>query len=191
MYKRQELKLQKDQQHLQHQLSTAQQQLTQPIIPAQLTTDIDENVIAFSQAQQSYNQLLQQESTLQKQQYQLEKQQDKQLTLRSEANRYLEQFRQDYHQVELQLLPQADSLHHYLINEPQAADWQNTIGRLLTTEQLSRTDLNPQWLESNAQASLYGLSIDLQQLPCDDSLFLDEAQLREKRQVIELSLIHI
>lgn len=186
---KEELKLQKDQQYLQHQLSTAQQQLTQPIIPAQLTTDIDENVIAFSQAQQSYNQLLQQESTLQKQQYQLDKQQDKQLTLRSEANRYLEQLRQDYHQVELQLLPQADSLHHYLINEPQAADWQNTIGRLLTTEQLSRTDLNPQWLESNnAQASLYGLSIDLQQLPCDDSLFLDEAQLREKRQVIETKL---
>ncbi len=185
---KEELKLQKDQQYLQHQLSTAQQQLTQPIIPAQLTTDIDENVIAFSQAQQSYNQLLQQESTLQKQQYQLDKQQDKQLTLRSEANRYLEQLRQDYHQVELQLLPQADSLHHYLINEPQAADWQNTIGRLLTTEQLSRTDLNPQWLESNAQASLYGLSIDLQQLPCDDSLFLDEPQLREKREVIETKL---
>ena len=186
---KEELKLQKDQQYLQHQLSTAQQQLTQPIIPAQLTTDIDENVIAFSQAQQSYNQLLQQESTLQKQQYQLDKQQDKQLTLRSEANRYLEQLRQDYHQVELQLLPQADSLHHYLINEPQAADWQNTIGRLLTTEQLSRTDLNPQWLESNsAPASLYGLSIDLQQLPCNDSLFLDEAQLREKRQVIETKL---
>ena len=186
---KEELKLQKDQQQLQHQLSTAQQQLTQPIIPTQLTTDIDENVIAFSQAQQSYNQLLQQESTLQKQQYQLDKQQDKQLTLRSEANRYLEQLRQDYHQVELQLLPQADSLHHYLINEPQAADWQNTIGRLLTTEQLSRTDLNPQWLENNnAPASLYGLSIDLQQLPCDDSLFLDEAQLREKRQVIESKL---
>jgi hypothetical protein len=186
---KEELKLQKDQQYLQHQLSTAQQQLTQPIISAQLTTDIDENVIAFSQAQQSYNQLLQQESTLQKQQYQLDKQQDKRLTLRSEANRYLEQLRQDYHQVELQLLPQADSLHHYLINEPQAADWQNTIGRLLTTEQLSRTDLNPQWLESNsAPASLYGLSIDLQQLPCNDSLFLDEAQLREKRQVIETKL---
>ena len=186
---KEELKLQKDQQYLQHQLSTAQHQLTQPIIPAQLITDIDENVIALSQAQQSYNQLLQQESTLQKQQYQLDKQQDKQLTLRSEANRYLEQLRQDYHQVELQLLPQADSLHHYLINEPQAADWQNTIGRLLTTEQLSRTDLNPQWLESNdAPASLYGLSIDLQQLPCDDSLFLDEAQLREKRQVIETKL---
>ena len=186
---KEELKLQKDQQYLQHQLSTAQQQLTQPIIPAQLTTDIDENVIAFSQAQQSYNQLLQQESTLQKQQYQLDKQQDKQLTLRSEANRYLEQLRQDYHQVELQLLPQADSLHHYLINEPQATDWQNTIGRLLTTEQLSRTDLNPQWLKNNnAPASLYGLSIDLQQLPCDDSLFLDEAQLREKRQVIETKL---
>ena len=186
---KEELKLQKDQQYLQHQLSTAQHQLAQPIIPAQLITDIDENVIALSQAQQSYNQLLQQETTLQKQQYQLDKQQDKQLTLRSEANRYLEQLRQDYHQVELQLLPQADSLHHYLINEPQAADWQNTIGRLLTTEQLSRTDLNPQWLESNdTPASLYGLSIDLQQLPCDDSLFLDEAQLREKRQVIEAKL---
>jgi len=186
---KEELKLQKDQQHLQHQLSSAQQQLTQPIISTQLTTDIEENIQALSQAQQSYNQLLQQESELQKQQYQLDKQQDQQLTLRSEANRYLEQLKLDYQQVELQLLPQADSLHHYLINEPQAANWQNTIGRLLTTEQLSRTDLNPQWLESNnAPVSLYGLSIDLQQLPCDDSLFLDEAQLREKRQIIETKL---
>lgn len=186
---KEELKLQKDQQHLQHQLSSAQQQLTQPIIPAQLSTDIEENIIALSQAQQSYNQLLQQESTLQKQQYQLDKQQDQLLNLRSESNRYLEQLRHDYQQVELQLLPQADSLHHYLINEPQALGWQNTIGRLLTTEQLSRSDLNPQWIEhNNTPASLYGLSIDLQQLPCDDSLFLDEAQLREKRQAIETKL---
>lgn len=186
---KEELKLQKDQQSLQHQLSTAQQQLTQPIIPAQLSNDIEENIIALTQAQQSYHQLLQEESTLQKQQYQLEKQQDKQLTLRSDANRYLEQLRQDYHQVESQLLPQADSLHHFLINEPQAADWQKTIGRLLTTEQLSRSDLNPHWIGcNNNPTSLYGLSLDLQQLPCDDSLFLDEVQLREKRQIIAAKL---
>ncbi|GAW96463.1 MULTISPECIES: ATP-binding protein [Colwellia] len=186
---KEELKLQKDRQQIQHQLDHANQQLTQPIIPQQLTRDIDDNMQALTLAQQSYNQLLQQESELQKQQYQLEKQQDQQLAQRSDANRYLEQLRQDYQQVELQLLPQAGSLHHYLINEPQAGNWQNDIGRLLTSEQLSRSDLNPQWLASDsATASLYGLSIDLQQLPCDDSLFLDEAQLREKRQVIETKL---
>jgi len=186
---KEELKLQKDQQKIQHQLDSAKQQLAQPIIPTELIKDIDDNVHALSDIQQSYNQLLQQESELQKHQYQLEKQQNQQLAQRSEANRYLEQLRQNYQQVDLQLLPQAGSLHHYLINEPQATNWQNTIGRLLTTEQLSRSDLNPQWLESNnAPPSLYGLSIDLQQLPCDDSLFLDEAQLREKRQVIETKL---
>ncbi|KGJ93892.1 ATP-binding protein [Colwellia psychrerythraea] len=186
---KEELKLQKDRQQIQHQLASATQQLSLPVIPLQLTTDIDENIQALSQVQQSYNQLLQQESMLQKQQYQLEKQQDQQLGLRSEANRYLEQLRQDYQQVELQLLPQAGSLHHYLLNEPQASNWQNNIGRLLTTEQLSRTDLNPQWQISEiSPATLYGLSIDLQQLPCDDSLFLDEAQLREKRQAIETKL---
>jgi len=188
---KEELKLQKDQQQIQHQLNNAQQQLIQPIISAELTADIEGNIEALKQAQQSVNTLVQQESELQKQQYQLEKQQNQQLNQRSEANRYLEQLRADYQQVELQLLPQTDSLHHFLINEPKATDWQNTIGRLLTTEQLSRTDLNPQWLGDNTDstdnkpASLYGLSIDLQQLPCDDSLFLDEAQLREKRQVIE------
>ncbi|TWX65282.1 ATP-binding protein [Colwellia demingiae] len=190
---KEELKLQKDQQQIQYQVDTANQQLAQPIIPQELTADIEANIVALTQAQQNTNQLVQQASELQKQQYQLEKQQNQQLTQRSEVNRYLEQLKQDYHQVELQLLPQADSLHHYLINEPQAANWQDTIGRLLTTEQLSRSDLNPQWVESsnngnNAPASLYGLSIDLQQLPCDDSLFLDEAQLREKRQVIETKL---
>jgi len=200
---KEELKLQKDQQIIQHQVDTAKQQLNQPIIPAQLSTDIENNNDALTHAQQNYNQLVQQESVLQKQQYQLEKEQNQQLTQRSEVNRYLEQLRQDYHQVELQLLPQTDSLHHYLINEPQAVNWQDTIGRLLTTEQLSRTDLNPQWVAvesinegssagnssgNNVPPSLYGLSIDLQQLPCDDSLFLDEAQLREKRQVIETKL---
>ncbi len=186
---KEELKLQKDQQQIQHQLDSAKQQLAQPAIPAELIKDIDDNVHSLSDVQQSYNQLLQQESELQKHKYQLEKQQDQQLGHRSEANRYLEQLRQNYQQVDLQLLPQAGSLHHYLINEPQATNWQNTIGRLLTTEQLSRSDLNPQWLESNnAPLSLYGLSIDLQQLPCDDSLSLDEAQLREKRQVIETKL---
>ncbi|PKG80730.1 ATP-binding protein [Colwellia sp. 75C3] len=188
---KEELKLQKDQQKIQHQLESANQQLAQPIIPQELTADIEANVHALTHAQQNTNQLVQQASELQKQQYQLEKQQNQQLTQRSEVNRYLEQLKQDYHQVELQLLPQADSLHHYLINEPQAANWQDTIGRLLTTEQLSRSDLNPQWLDNsntNVPVSLYGLSIDLQQLPCDDSLFLDEAQLREKRQVIETKL---
>ena len=186
---KEELKLQKDQQQNQHQLASAKQQLSQPQIPQQLTADIDNNIQALSQIQQSYNQLLQQESVLQKQQYQLEKQQDQQLVQRSEANRYLEQLKQDYQQVELQLLPQSGSLHHYLLNEPQANNWQNNIGRLLTTEQLSRTDLNPQWqVSESSPATLYGLSIDLQQLPCDDSLFLDEAQLREKRQAIETKL---
>lgn len=188
---KEELKLQKDQQQIQHQQNIAQQQLTQPIIPAQLASDIEDNIEALNHAQQSVNALVQQESELQKQQYQLEKQQNQQLNQRSEANRYLEQLRQDYQQVELQLLPQIDSLHHFLINEPKATDWQNTIGRLLTTEQLSRIDLNPQWIgdtTDNTAASFYGLSIDLQQLPCDDSLFLDEAQLREKRQVIENKL---
>jgi len=186
---KEELKLQKDQQQIQHQLDSAKQQLAQPIIPPELIKDIDDNVQALSVVQQSYNQLLQQESELQKHQYQLEKQQDQQLGHRSEANRYLEQLRQNYQQVDLQLLPQTGSLHHYLINEPQATNWQNTIGRLLTTEQLSRSDLSPQWLETNnTPLSLYGLSIELQQLPCDDSLFLDEAQLREKRQVIETKL---
>ena len=190
---KEELKLQKDQQIIQHQVDTAKQQLAQPSIPPQLSTDIEHNNDALTHAQHNYNQLVQQESVLQKQQYQLEKKQHQYLTQRSEINRYLEQLRQDYHQVELQLLPQTGSLHHYLINEPQAVNWQDNIGRLLTTEQLSRTDLNPQWLTANANAkqispSLYGLSIDLQQLPCDDSLFLDEAQLRDKRQAIETKL---
>jgi hypothetical protein len=186
---KEELKLQKDQQQIQYQLASAKQQLGQPVISPQLTTDIDDNIQALSQVQQSYNQLLQQESVLQTQQYQLEKQQDQQLVQRSESNRYLEQLKQEYQQIESQLLPKTGSLHHYLLNEPQAHNWKNNIGRLLTTEQLSRTDLNPQWQVSEiSQTTLYGLSIELQQLPCNDSLFLDEAQLREKRQSVESKL---
>ncbi len=187
---KEELKQQKEQQQISYQISTVQQQLAQVFIPESLTLSIEENSHALASAQQEYNDLLQQESQLQKQQYALEKQQDKQLTIRAEVNRHLEKLRSDYQRVELQLLPQENSLHHFLLNESQAAKWQDNIGRLLTSEQLSRTDLNPVWQGvEKTQPSLYGLQIDLQQLPCNDSLFLDEMQLREKRQDIEVELL--
>lgn len=187
-----DLAIQKEQQSLLHQLSSTKEQLGQINIPIELSQEIETNQQSLATSQQEHNQLLQQKTALQAEKYQTEKQQDKHLNQRSEDNRHLEQLRQDYHQVEQQLLPISGSLHHFLDNEPLAKNWQDTIGRLLTTEQLSRCDLNPQWLseqkEHNNGGSLYGLSIDLQQLPCNDSLFLDEAQLREKRSCIELKL---
>jgi hypothetical protein len=184
---KEELKIQKELQKTSYQIEHAKQQLTQVILPEALTQSIHDNSHALAESQQVFNQLLQRETQLQKQQYELEKQQDRHLVTRSEANHYHEKLKQEYHHVELQLLPQEGSLHHFLLNEPQANNWQETIGRLLSTEQLSRTDLNPLWLGSETP-SLYGLSVDLQQLPNDDSLFLDETQLREKRQVIEVKL---
>jgi len=185
-----DLALQKEQQHLDHQLSSAKNQLEHITLPLELSQEIESNQQTLATNQQAYNQLLQDKTALQAEQYQVEKQQDKSLTQRSEQNRYLAQLRQDYTHVEQQLLPITGSLHHFLNNEPLANNWQDSIGRLLTTEQLSRCDLNPQWLplslpQQNEHNSLYGLSIDLQQLPCNDSLFLDATQLREKRQSIE------
>ena len=180
----QNLSLRMQQQNIDNNLSLAQKQLQQPLLDTELLADIDTNQQGLNQAQEKQNQLYQVQAQIQQALNTVEKQRDNQLANHQQENRYLEQLRKDYAEVETQLIPETGSLHHYLTNEPLASQWKENIGRLLSSEQLSRRDLDPQWL--GGELNLYGLSLDLQQLSGNDSLFLDETQLREKRDSIDI-----
>lgn len=180
----QDLNLQMQRQEINNKLDNAHQQLTNVPIEPQLLRDIEQNQSQLSQTQDKQSQLYQDQSLCQKELNTVEKQREKQLDKHQQENRYLEQLRQEYAQVELQLIPEPGSLHHYLSHEPLASDWKENIGRLLSSEQLARHDLDPRWV--GGEQSFYGLTLDLQQVQSNDSLFLDEAQLREKRDAIDL-----
>lgn len=179
----QNLQLKMQEQALQGDLKNAQLQLTQPQIDPQLIKDIEQNQSLLSEAQEKQNQLLAEQAHLQQQLSSVEKQRGKHADKHRQEGRYLEQLRAERAEVERQLIPESGSLHHYLTNEPRAAGWKENIGRLLSSEQINRRDLEPQWI--GGDLSFYGLQLDLQQLQSNDSLFLDESQLREKRDLIE------
>ena len=172
-----DLKLKMKKQTLENQLAQAKFQQQNPHISNELLTAISANQENLSQSHEQHTLLLQKHNELTNQLSTLEKQREKLLDKHSKESRYSEQLKQQQLVVEQQLLPQVGSLQHFLCNEPLAANWKENIGRLLSTEQLARTDLDPQWdIESD---NFYGLKIDLQQLQ-DSDLQLSENELREK-----------
>jgi len=179
----QNLNLKVQQQHIEGELKNAQFQLNQVIIEPQLLSDIEKNQTLLSAAQEQQNQLFKNQSKLHHELSQLEKSREKHGDKHKQENRYVEQLRNDRAEIELQRIPETGSLHHYLNNEPLAGEWKQTIGRLLSGAQLGRCDLEPEWV--GGELSFYGLKLDLQQIQSNDSLFLDETQLREKRDAIE------
>jgi hypothetical protein len=172
-----DLKLNMHKQMLDNKLNQAHQQQQNPTLDSQLLHAIEENQNNLTQCHEQQAQLLQKQNELTNQLGSLEKQREKLLDKHKQENRYLEQLKQQYTQVEQQLLPQDGSLQHFLANEPAALNWKENIGRLLSSEQLARTDLDPQWCGESD--SFYGLKIDLQQLQ-DSDLQLSEKELREK-----------
>ncbi|WP_413693329.1 ATP-binding protein [Psychromonas sp. KJ10-2] len=110
----------------------------------------------------------------------LEKQRTSVLDQHTKNNRQLDDYKKSRQQLHLQLLPEVNSLHHFLSHENEAEGWKDNIGRVLSAEQLARKDLNPQWVTEPAdKLSLFGLQIDLDQLQ-DNDLQLNENELREK-----------
>jgi hypothetical protein len=179
----QNLNLKIGQQHIENELKNAQFQLNQALIEPELLTDIENNQVLLNAAQEKQTQLFKEQSGLQSELTQFDKLREKQSNKHQQENRYLEQLRSECSEVELQLIPKTGSLHHYLNNEPLAGDWKQTIGRLLSSAQLGRCDLDPSWV--GGELSFYGLKLDLQQIQHNDSLFLNETQLREKRDALE------
>ncbi|MDB0034811.1 ATP-binding protein, partial [bacterium] len=168
-------------QNVEHELHSAKVALNHVQLDPILLQDIEQNQAALSDAKDKQNQLYQSQVESQSLLSSIRQQRDKHLDKHRQESRQLEALKAEYTQVEAQLIPPSGSLQYYLDNEPQASDWKHNIGRLLTSEQLTRCDLDPQWVGGD---SFYGLTLDLQQLQSNDSLFLDEMQLREKRDVI-------
>lgn len=175
------LDLQLKEQNIEHELHSTKVAFNHVQLDSTLLQDIEHNRHALSDAKDKQNQLYQIQAQSQSLLSSLRHQRDKHLDRHQQENRQLEALKAEYTQVEAQLIPALGSLQHYLDNEPQASDWKHNIGRLLTSEQLTRCDLDPQWVGGD---SFYGLALDLQQLQTNDSLFLDEIQLREKRDLI-------
>lgn len=172
-----DLKLQMQQQSLTDKLNQAHQQQQNPTLGSELLGAIEENQHNLRESHEQQTQLLHKHNELHEQLSLLEKQREKLLDKHKQENRYHEQLKQQRLAVEQQLLPQVGSLQHFLCNEPAAVNWKDNIGRLLSTAQLARTDLDPQWCGESD--SFYGLQIDLQQLQGSD-LQLSENELREK-----------
>lgn len=172
-----DLKLNMQKQTLDNKLKQAYLQQQNPTLDSELLNAIEENQVNLTQSHEQQTQLLQKQNEQSNQLSLLEKQREKLLDKHKQENRYYEQLKQQCIAIEQQLLPQVGSLQHFLCNEPLAVNWKDNIGRLLSTEQLARTDLDPQWCGESD--SFYGLQIDLQQLQ-DSDLQLNENELRDK-----------
>ncbi|MCW8995448.1 MAG: ATP-binding protein, partial [Psychromonas sp.] len=172
-----DLKLQMQKQTLENKLNQAHLQQQNPVLDSELLSAIELNQRNFTQSHELQTELLNKQNERTNQLSLLEKQREKLLDKHQKESRQLEQFKQQRVVVEQQLLPQVGSLQHFLVNEPGARHWKDNIGRLLSTEQLARTDLDPQWCGQSD--NFYGLQIDLQQLQ-DSDLQLSEKELRDK-----------
>ena len=172
-----DLKLKIQKQTLESQLEQALQAQKNPTIDSELLDAIERNQSNVTDCHEQQSLLLQKHNEQANHLNTLEKQREKILDKHKIETRYHEQLKQQCLAIEQQLLPQSGTLQHFLANDPLAVNWKENIGRILSTEQLSRTDLDPQWQgESN---SFYGLTIDLQQLQ-DNDLQLSEKELHDK-----------
>ncbi len=153
-----------------------------PLIDANLLSALTINQKDLNICYENQNVYLQKHASLQRHLSTLEKQRERLLDKHKKENVALAKYREQCVHVEMQLLPQKGSLQYFLMHEPQASQWKDNIGRLLSSTQLKRTDLSPQWKQGCE--SFYGLQLDLQVLEESD-LSLNEMQLREKLSVLE------
>ena len=171
------LKLNMYKQQLENEVKQLQLQQQNPIVDTQLSASIEENQQNLAHCQEMQTQILGKQNELNTQLSLLENQRSQLLEKHLQAGRILEKVNHQRHDIECQLLPKEGSLQHFLAQQEEACDWKDNIGRLLSTEQLNRTDLSPKWC--GLTDSLYGLQLDLMQLQEND-LQLSEDQLREK-----------
>jgi len=180
------LELSSNSQSFKAQLQYLQQALSEPRVPVEIQQAIEDNGRRLSDSKRIQTLLLQENNELFQELNRVEKLREQSLNKHLQETRYLEELRSQYLELEQQLLPNENSLHYYLEHEANAPDWKQNIGRLFSPQLLSRTDLSPSYLETENAASIYGLSIDLDQLQDHNSLLLSEAQLREKAHAVDL-----
>ena len=182
------LKLNMDLQLVQNELKITESAQKNISVEPALQAEIENNQLNMSDVKDRLSDLLQVLSTDNEQLNTLEKQRTLVLDQHAKNNRQLDELKTSRHQLYLQLLPELNSLHHFLNHENRAQGWKDTIGRVLSAEQLARKDLNPQWVgEQDQVTNLFGLQIDLDPLQ-DNDLQLNENELREKLTAVDAKI---
>ena len=184
------LKLNMDSQSIQNQLRMTEIEQQNIQAEASLQSEIELNQVNISEAKDALSALLQSVGADNDKLNTLEKNRVTLLEKHKQENRQLETYKQLHKQLQLQLLPEVGSLQYFLNNEESAAGWKDSIGRVLSVENLARKDLNPKWDSENIATNLFGLQIDLDQLQ-DQDLQLNENELREKLTDVEAKLTEL
>jgi hypothetical protein len=177
------LKLNMQKQALENDVKQVKLQQNNPVLEPELIATIEENQQNLGLCHETQTLILAKQNEQNGQLNILEAQRTLLLDKHKQEGRYLEKINTQRHEVECQLLPKEGSLQHFLTHQAEALSWKDNIGRLLSTEQLNRTDLSPKWV--GPSDSFYGLQLDLMQLQEND-LQLSENELREKAQVLDV-----
>ncbi|PKG40988.1 ATP-binding protein [Psychromonas sp. Urea-02u-13] len=177
------LKLNMQKQALENDVKQVQLQQNNPVLEPELIAAIEENQQNLGLCHETQTLILAKQNEQNGQLNVLETQRTLLLDKHKQEGRYLEKINNQRHEIECQLLPKEGSLQHFLTHQADALSWKDNIGRLLSTEQLNRTDLSPKW--AGPSDSFYGLQLDLMQLQEND-LQLSENELREKAQVLDV-----
>jgi len=183
-----DLKLKMQTQALENEAQQIAHQQRNPQLDPELLALIDDNQTHLGETHETHSLILGKQNALNSQLSVLESQRIQLLDKHSKEGRTLEKVKQQRDDINHQLLPIEGSLQYFLTHQTDAIAWKENIGRLLSTEQLNRTDLAPTWC--GASNNMYGLQLDLLQLQESD-LQLSEDQLREKAQTLDDKVLHI
>jgi len=176
------LKLNMHKQALENEVQQLIKQQHNPVLEPELVSAIEENQHSLGQTHETQSMILAQQNELNSKLSVLEAQRMQLLDKHKQEGRYLDKIKTQINDIACQLLPKEGSLHYFLSHEPEASSWKDNIGRLLSTAQLSRTDLTPKWC--GLSSNIYGVELDLLQLQESD-LQLSEEQLRDKANALD------
>ncbi|NRA84054.1 MAG: ATP-binding protein [Gammaproteobacteria bacterium] len=170
------LTLSNGQTQLEVKLENCQQLEQMAQIPQSLADKRQQCESALQLCQQQYSEQLQAQNQQELHLAKLSAQREQALHQLSSEKRVLDQLTKDYHRISEQINPQVGSLHYFLDAQDSEHHWKNNIGRILSPQLLARQDLSPEF--DSAPASIYGLTIDLEQLSDDNALSLSESELQ-------------
>jgi hypothetical protein len=182
------LKLNMKKQALENDVKQVKLQQNNPVLAPELHAAIEENQHSLGQCHETLALILAKQNEQNGQLNVLEAQRIQLLDKHKQEGRYKEKLTIQRHEIECQLLPKEGSLQYFLSHQTEAVLWKDNIGRLLSTEQLNRTDLSPKW--AGLSDSFYGLQLDLMQFQEND-LQLSENELREKAQLLDLKAVKL